>query len=686
MEGDITRRTDGHMMNADRGIELTRGYDGRMERGDLKNVLVILCLFTVAFLIRAIDVSNICIYGGDELLYWTDTEKILADNFAPRADVFDYMTPFLPYVGAAVTLLFEGDLNTLRMISVVFGSLSVPVMYLLGKTMYDRKTGLLSAMLLCLSSYHCLFSRIYMLEAFTLFFIISFLYFFQLSERALQMNERRKSEIYAIVAGVMMGLAFDAKYLSSFLILSVPAYLLWTRRFRMGALLEKRILMLFLLAFLTVLPLLICLFYTGVGFHGFLYYSVERYERGESLTGERPITFTLDELILRGGGEILNVYTWGAGSDIMGSFLTGIFKISAIFLLMSSFLLYLFYLVIREVRGCFLVIHLAMLIAILLNIGNSRHYLIYTFPFVFVMFSHFVVRFSSDLIMRTRGYRGVLGISAVVFMGIVMLFYAFTTATAHKWDKGGYNPWLEDAVRYVETDIMRNGYDRDDIMIGTVMVTNKMVDYQLYLDGFNISTCNLLKRAPKYSGEYAIIDIEKVEILKPAYIIVSEPFYEAYFKETVKIDIFEDYDIVFHSENYPHGSFVLKRKHVEPEKKLESEDRGMISEEVFRISMPGFMKVGERYTALLEIRNTGDSRANFPIFVDHNRYIIFVEPDWCNVTLDKGSSAVIKFKIVPMCRYDGKLPVTVNLYFRSDENPMSVKKVDAVTVYIYRIK
>lgn len=653
---------------------------GEEMRGSWKDVLIIFCLFAIALLIRAIDVSNICIYGGDELLYWTDTAKILADDFAPRADVFDYMTPFFPYVGAVVTLLFGGDLNTLRMLSVIFGSLSVPMIYLFGKAMYDRKTGLLSALFLCFSPYHCLFSRLYMLEAFTLFFIISFLYFFQLSERAMRMNKVRESEIYAIVAGVMMGLAFDAKYLSFFLVPAVPAYILWTERFRLKALLEHRIILLFMFAFLSVLPLLICLFYTGVGLHGFSYYTIERYERGESLTGARPITFTMDELVLRGGGEVLNVYTWGAGADILSPLLTGLFKISAALLMMLSFFIYMFYFLRRERRGCLLVISLAMLIIILLNIGNSRHYLIYTFPFVFVMFAHITMKSAAVMSMNP------LGIFVVVLTSMMIMLCAFTTATSHHWDKGGYNPWLEDAVRYVETDVIRNDYNEQDILIGTVMVTNKMVDYQMHLDGSNMSSCNLLRRASRYSGEYAAIDLEKVEILKPDYIIVSEPFYEVYFKETVKLKIFEDYEVVFRSENHPHGCLVLKRKHIEPREDVESGECVEIFEEFFRISVPSEMNVGEDYTVLFKFKNTGYSRANFPIFVDYDRYTIFVEPDWCNVTLDKGSTVLIKFKIVPIEKHNGRLPITVNLYVRAEGRVMSVRKIGAVSDYIYHIE
>ena len=191
-------------------------------------------------------------------------------------DLFNYTSPLFSSIGAATTPVYGNDLNTVRMLSVLFGSLTVPFLYLFGKEMYNRETGLLAAILLCFSVYHSLYSRIIMLEATAIFFITACVYFFWRTQHP---KEGQNRVVSAILAGSLMGLAIDVKYAALFLVPVILGYILWTSGFDFWALFEKRILIGTLCAFLFFLPLLFCLFYTGVGFHGMLYYTMEKYEK-----------------------------------------------------------------------------------------------------------------------------------------------------------------------------------------------------------------------------------------------------------------------------------------------------------------------------------------------------------------------------------------------------------------------
>ena len=277
------------------------------------NILIILSLFSAAFLIRAIGVSNVCSYE-DEHSFRFMTGTILANNFAPTPEILKWINPFFSYVAAAVTALFEGELNVLRMISVFFGSLTVPLLYLFGKAIYDRKTGLLAALFLCFSAYHCLYSRILRLEAFTIFFVTAFIYFFWLSQR----SEGRKSITCACIAGAMLGLAFDAKYISLFLIPAVLAYVLWMKKFSFKALLDKRIILTFVFALLFFSPLLISLYTTGVGLHPIQYQAVERFGPSSITQVEsmRVHEYPIDQLLVNTGVKIPEALAWGAQSLI----------------------------------------------------------------------------------------------------------------------------------------------------------------------------------------------------------------------------------------------------------------------------------------------------------------------------------------------------------------------------------
>ena len=307
-----------------------------------KDILIIISLFSIAFLIRSVGVSYSALYI-DEWIYMLKTRLILSNNWVPASMVFDRSPPFFSHIGAIVTVLFGGELNNIRMISAFFGSLNVSMLYLFGKTVYDRKVGLLSAVFLLISPYHTLYSRVYMLETFTLFFIITFLYFFWLS----QQSNDGKSVTYAIIAGAFLGLAFDAKYISIFLIPSLLAYILWVNRFNFKELLNKKIILIFIFAFLFFLPLLICLIYTDVWFHGMAYFAYERFDSGSVTrnTVAAPYMFSLDEIIVKGVEKVIDVFAWG---NEAGAFIppwSYFFKITAFLLLSITTVSYIFSLI-----------------------------------------------------------------------------------------------------------------------------------------------------------------------------------------------------------------------------------------------------------------------------------------------------------------------------------------------------
>jgi len=189
-----------------------------------------------------------------------------------------------------------------------------------------------------------------------------------------------------------------------------------------------------------------------------------------------------------------------------------------------------------------------------------------------------------------------------------------------------------------------------------------------------------------------LVDLEKIDRLNPDYLIVEESRYINFFTESVKREIFKSYKIVFHSQTYPYRCFVLKRKNMQsPELLLPTDGKeGKISEDIFKRSVPGVMKVGETYTAIVKVKNTGDSRTNFSVSVHSDEYIIFCGKASTEgapkLDLDKGSTRMLKFKIIPLKEYVGELTITVNLYAKNEENEAFRKKVDSVSDYIYLIE
>ncbi|RLI79391.1 hypothetical protein DRP04_09215, partial [Archaeoglobales archaeon] len=337
---------------------------------DWKDILIASIFFLVAFSIRVAGVSNIVILW-DEWLYQLRVYEILANGWIPSAAVFEGPSPLFSYLGAVVTIFFGGELDTLRMLSVVFGSLTVPFIYLFGKTIYDRNTGLLAAFFLCFSAYHCMYSRVIMLEAFTIFFVTAFLYFFCLSQRF----EGTKSKVYAVIAGVMLGLAIDAKYLPAFLAPAVLAYKLWYERSIKKLITDVKIILVIVVALLLFVPMLVCFYITGTNpldFYVTMKYGkstgsvkgVEQFEKG--VGGGKTISVSLPFVLIfsRGVDKMAEILSWGSSAlvPLWGS----LFELSSILIFFIVIIYYLYISLKRDREGSFLMASMIVLVIFLI--------------------------------------------------------------------------------------------------------------------------------------------------------------------------------------------------------------------------------------------------------------------------------------------------------------------------------
>lgn len=654
-----------------------------MER---KDILVVLGLFFIALIIRAAGVSNVCMYI-DEWDYWNYANLILSNNFVPREEVFRYINPFLSYLMAGVTLLFNGELNTLRMVSVIFGSLTVPFLYLFGKAMYDRKTGLLSALFLCFSAFHSQYSRIIYLEALTFFFITAFLYFFWLSQRSEGKN--RKSTTYAIIAGAMMGLAFDAKYISLFLIPAVLAYVLWTSRLNFKALLDKRIVLMFVFAFLFFLPLLICLYYTGVGLEPFYYQAFGRFEKASS-TGTAIRQISPIALLIGSIDDFL--YILALGAEMLPW--SALFELSTMVLFIIVPLYYLIAVVNFERKGCFLIIPYLVFYAFV-YFGCSKHhyYFIYSLSFYFVMLSHLAFRSFECLKTNKISKKNILWAFIISLVAITLFSSLITGITSSYWDRGDHRG-IQDAMKYIKDDI-RKGENEKHLVIGTFTMAKPMY-YQVHKSKLNASVQPIVEIPGGYATEMFEVNLDMIESLKSDYIVLMMNEYEYYFKEHAKKELLKNYKLVFltspnsdsSSQKRPYKYLVFKKVSAKMDEmqslEIPVEYSGEICGVVFDRTVSEVMKIGKVYTALVQIRNTGASRTSFKVQVYSDRYIIFIEPECEFVTLNSGESRVFEFRIVPLTEYKEKVLITVDLYGYYEMNGASQKlKIDTFSDGVY---
>lgn len=649
-----------------------------------KDILIIIILFFIAFLIRVPCASNVSIYP-DEPDYWTTSNRILANNFVPAYETFCYYPPFFSYIAAAVTLFFEGDLNTLRMISVLAGSLTVSALYLFGKAMYDRKTGLLSALFMCFSAYHSLFSRLIMQEAFTLFFITAFSYFFWLSRNSEQEKGNRR---YAILAGVMLGLSFDAKYISIFLVPSIIAYLLWTNNFSFKVLIDKKIILMSIFAFLFSSPLLISWCYTGVGLSPLLFYSVEMFEKRSIVQmNYRPMSQYSSpiDLLSDSISRIVEILAWGSAA--LSSHWGYIFLISTGSVFFITLIIYFLDFMKKENKSSFLIILIFSLHVLLMGCSASKYRLMYAFPFYFVMFSHITI-ISINCFKKKKNYTNIFRVFILLLVTIMLFFYFITGISLHSWDKGEYS-WSSSAIDYIKNDVTKSNF-KGQILIG-VHAPISTVDYSIYSNDFNASTIYIfkLKKLNIYSKqEYMTIDLKKINTLKPNYLIVYDKGYQTHFTEKDKKEIFKNYNLVFRPKTIgtiPYTALVFKRKNMQFKELLlqTTGSEEIVSKDILRRSVPKIIKTGRVYIILVQVKNMKDVRTILSVEVyPGDMAAIYVENSRQVITLDANSTRMLRFKIVPFRGHVGGVPINVDVYAKRNENE-EYEKVDAVSNSVF---
>ena len=642
------------------------------------DALIIVGLLFISLLIRGTAISNVYMYP-DEGTYLMLTNLIFINEWSPPEEILRFSPPLFNYLLAIPTILFGEKIEVLRILSVVFGSLTVCFMYLLGKALYDRKVGLLSAFFLCFSSYHCLYSRIIYLEALTLFFAVAFSYFFWMG------YFRSEKMWYIVMAGIILGLAIDTKYISLFLIIAIFIAVLWVKRsFR--ALIDKKIAIVLIVAFLFFLPVLISLYVTGVGAYPFLFHSIKRFELPISGIASGAIrNLPIWELIMRGIKDYLSILTYGYQNIPFYH----LFRVSALILIPITFLFHAPQ-VIRAKHAESFIMSLILSTAIIV-VGCARHnyYLIYSLPFYFILLSNLAIKsFSHFENMYQRRFShctNIFSIFIVLLVGIMCFSYVITGVMS-PWDRGE-NVGLQVAMEYIEDDIKEG---RESVIISSTLWA-AVIEHYVHRDKLNAASIFILTLGGRQTKKIEL-DMDTIRTFKPDYIIASESEYKGYFSGDAGREIFKNYRLLVTTKDVPWVFFVLKRIDEYPKNLTyftcdEYKVVGKICPDTFSASVPGVMTVGKRYTALVKIKNTGNLTANYTVSVHVPSDYIFVDDMIKSVTIDEGSVRTVEFGLVPLRECSRQLLITAELYLVDHkEDEYKICMLDGTLDSIYIIK
>ena len=168
-----------------------------------RSLLPIIGLTVFAFVVRLWEldwsirvlIDELHVSDGVMALWWNPNTQILTgmSGLAPFTRLYVLWETW-------IVDLFGPSLFTLRLASVILGTLMIPAVYALAKTLFDRKTGLIAAFFLALLPVHLYYSRLaYPQLGDPLFGILAFLFV----ARGLKFNRR----LDWALAGVTLGLS-----------------------------------------------------------------------------------------------------------------------------------------------------------------------------------------------------------------------------------------------------------------------------------------------------------------------------------------------------------------------------------------------------------------------------------------------------------------------------------------------
>src|SRR3989344_3209364 len=135
------------------------------------NIKYILILFVLGFVLRGI-VSVNSSPNADEMVHGTHALGIISSN---KLQIMDQDAVWF-YITDLFYNLFGKDLFGLRFASILFGALSIILVYLIGKKLFNERVALLSAFILTFSSYHVIMSLAEM-DTSMMFFVLFSIYF-----------------------------------------------------------------------------------------------------------------------------------------------------------------------------------------------------------------------------------------------------------------------------------------------------------------------------------------------------------------------------------------------------------------------------------------------------------------------------------------------------------------------------
>jgi 4-amino-4-deoxy-L-arabinose transferase-like glycosyltransferase len=459
--------------------------------------------------------------------------------------------PLYFYLYAASTYLFgSGDLEAIRAVSAIAGSLTVVTTYFLGKSLYGKKVGLLSALFLCFFPLHILYSRIAMTEVLMLFFMTTSAYFFWI-------GYRKKSWTHMCVSGIFLGLSLNTKYIAAVSLVASVLFVVWVGR-SWKPLLRRDFLVWLATTLVVIAPVQLKLLQNRI--NPYWWYLSQAFSPKPLLPGWRSLS--LLEFVPR--SLRLQVYVSARVASPWLPWLSG-YELAIVVLFLASVLYFVPLSLKAKVNPSFLMLFFIIplsFFAINPWRGAGLSWLVYPLPYYFIMLSSFTVHFLCSL--RTVGVspstvaKGLKKNSHFlkVFLLTLTVIFGFSNVvvglTAPIIDKGEIEG-ARLAMLYI-----KNRVNQGDAISGWWLSY-----YLYYINTYNLNVTfvslekvSLRSLIKAQRSELAltfrefVLNEHVLTTLKPRFIIISRAYLGFFFNESMKEVLLSNYELVWFGRPY----------------------------------------------------------------------------------------------------------------------------------------
>jgi len=634
------------------------------------------CLFIVAVTLRVYNVDKVLVFG-DETYFEAYIFGIIGNNWLWPVRLMQQHPPLFPYLGALSAIFFSGTLSAFRCISSIMGGLAVVVIYLLGREMFDRTTGFIAGILLAFASFFIVVSRYAILDASVTLFIYLSLYAFW--KGYFKDNDQK----YMVLAGLFLGVANDIKYAGFLLYPTYAIFIIWYRK-SLRSLLDKRVLLAFVMSVVAFSPILLALQANNMLLMPYDHLLALR-SKGTVSTYKK---LSLDATIVRGLDLYVNAIT-GYPSVETSSLPWFSMLESAIYILAPLVVLYSLAGLFRRKKkekgaqaflGILFVVFNGFIVAAL---PHNETYMTWSLPAFFLMFASFAFLLFRSL--RSTRWTAT-GVSAKVFsaltplkivglllVAIVIVSTFFAGLAAPAVDKGGYGFDQDTTGFFDSAQFIKKRAAETDIL---AMDGSAYINFSPSLFGPVYPIMLFNQTAREVSGRtYAVktINIDFIEEIKPRFLLVYSYSYSQ-ISETDRQAIFEHYRLAFEDGGW--RVFERTVPPARPEPVGGSSVAVFVLEDLSLSSVPPTVTMGEPYVIDVWVLNQGNQTDRFRIDVSGKHFYVLKYED--AFTLSPSRVWHLNITVVPRVP-DVDSVIRIGLFLETGPLPSDLQLQDTIT-------